>query len=44
MEVGLIKVCLDRTHSKVTIANYLSYSFPTENDLKQGDEIGRAHV
>jgi hypothetical protein len=35
--VKLIKACLDGTQSKVRIGNYLSSSFPIENDLKLGD-------
>ena len=34
--VRLIKTCLDETQNKVRIGNYLSYSFPTGNYLKQG--------
>ena len=37
--VRLIKTCFDETQSKVRIGNYLSSSFPIENDLKQGDAL-----
>ena len=37
--VRLIKTCLDGTHSKVRIGNYLSSSFPIENGLKQGGAL-----
>jgi Reverse transcriptase (RNA-dependent DNA polymerase). len=37
--VRLIKTCLDDAPSKVRIGNYLSSSFPIENDLKQGDAL-----
>jgi Reverse transcriptase (RNA-dependent DNA polymerase). len=37
--VRLIKKCLDGTLSKEKIGNYLSYNFPTENGLKQGDAL-----
>ena len=38
-KVRLIKICLDNTQSKVRIGNYLSFSFPIENSLKQGDAL-----
>ena len=37
--VRIIKACLDGTHSKVRIGNYLSSSFPIENGLKQEDGL-----
>ena len=37
--VKLIKTCLDGTQSKVKLGNYLSWSFPIENGLKQGDAL-----
>ena len=33
------KTCLDGTQSKVRIGNYLFFSFPIENGLKQGDAL-----
>ena len=37
--VRLIKTCLDGTHSKVRIGNYLSCSFPIENGLEHVDAL-----
>ena len=37
--VKLLKTCLERTQSKVRIGNYLSFSFPIENGLKQRDAL-----
>jgi hypothetical protein len=37
--VRLIKVCLNKAYSKVHIGKHLSESFPTQNDLKQGDAL-----
>ena len=37
--VRLIKTCLDGSQSKVRIGNYLSFSFPIENVLKQEDAL-----
>jgi Reverse transcriptase (RNA-dependent DNA polymerase). len=37
--VKIIKICLDDTHNKVRIGNYLSYSFPFENSLKWRDDL-----
>jgi hypothetical protein len=34
-----MKACLDGTHSKVRIGNYLSSSFPIENGLKQENAL-----
>ena len=39
LKLLIIKICLDGTQSKVRIGNYLSCSFPTENGLKQGDDL-----
>jgi hypothetical protein len=35
--VGLIKMCLNETCSKVRIGKHLSDSFPIQNYLQQGD-------
>jgi hypothetical protein len=37
--VGLIKMCLNGTYSKVRIGQHLSGSFPIQNCLKQGDVL-----
>jgi hypothetical protein len=37
--VSLIKICLNKTNSKVLIGKHLSDSFPIQNDLKQGDAL-----
>jgi hypothetical protein len=37
--VGLIKMCLNETYSKVRMGKYLSDMFPIDNDLKQGDAL-----
>ena len=37
--VRLIKIYLDGTQSKVRVGSYLSFSFPIENGLKQGDAL-----
>jgi hypothetical protein len=37
--VGLIKICLNETYSKVRIDKHLSDSFPVQNGLKQGDAL-----
>jgi hypothetical protein len=37
--VGLIKMCLKETYSKVRIGEYLSCSFPIQNGLKEGDTL-----
>jgi hypothetical protein len=39
--VRLIKMCLNETYSKVFIGKYLSYSFPIQNGLKQGDNLSQ---
>jgi hypothetical protein len=35
--VMIIKMCLNETYSKVHTGKHLSYSFPIQNGLKQGD-------
>jgi hypothetical protein len=35
--VGLIKMCLNETYSKVRIGKHLSDRFPIQNGLKRGD-------
>jgi hypothetical protein len=37
--VRLIKVCLNETYSKVRTGKYLSYYFPIQNGLKQGNAL-----
>jgi hypothetical protein len=37
--VRLIKMCLNKTYSKIRIGKYLSDAFPIQNGLKQGDAI-----
>jgi hypothetical protein len=37
--VRLIKMCLNETYSKVHVGKCLSDSFPTQNGLKQGDDL-----
>jgi hypothetical protein len=37
--VGLIKMCLNETYSRVRIGKNLSDKFSTENGLKQGDAL-----
>jgi hypothetical protein len=37
--VRLIKMCLNETYSKVHICKHLSYNFPIQNGLKQGDAL-----
>jgi hypothetical protein len=37
--VRLIKMCLNKTYSKVCIGKHLSDSFPIQNGLKQGDAL-----
>jgi hypothetical protein len=37
--VGLIKMCLSETYSKVCIGKILSDVFPTQNGLKQDDVL-----
>jgi hypothetical protein len=37
--VGLIKMRLNETYSKVRVGKYLSDMFPIQNGLKQGDDV-----
>jgi hypothetical protein len=37
--VSLIKMCFNKTYSKVRIGKHLSDKFPIQNDLKQGDAL-----
>jgi hypothetical protein len=37
--VGLIKMCLNETYSRVRIGNNLSLKFTVQNGLKQGDAL-----
>jgi hypothetical protein len=37
--VRLIKMCLNKTYSKVRIGTHLSDNFPIQNDLKQEDAL-----
>jgi hypothetical protein len=37
--VGLIKTCLNETHSTVRIGKFQSDQFPIQNGLKQGDAL-----
>jgi hypothetical protein len=37
--VGLMKMCLNETYSRVRIDKNLSYKFTIENGLKQGDAL-----
>jgi hypothetical protein len=37
--IGLIKMRLNETNSKVRMGKYLSDSFPIQNGLKQGDGL-----
>jgi hypothetical protein len=37
--VGLIKMCLNETYSRVRIGKCLSDKFSIENGLKQGDAV-----
>jgi negative regulator of genetic competence, sporulation and motility len=37
--VRSIKMCLNETYSKVCIGKNLSYTFPIQNGLKQGDDL-----
>jgi hypothetical protein len=36
---GLIKMCLNETHSRVRLVNNLSDKFPIQNGLKQGEAL-----
>jgi hypothetical protein len=37
--VGMIKMCLNGTYSKVRIGKHLCDNFPVPNGLKQGDAL-----
>jgi len=37
--VGLIKMCLNETYSRVRLGKHLSDTFPIKNALKQGDAL-----
>ena len=37
--VGLIKMCLNETYSRVRVGKNLSDMFPIRNGLKQGDAL-----
>jgi hypothetical protein len=37
--VWLIKMCLNKTYSKVRKGKHLSVTFPIQNGLKQGDAL-----
>jgi hypothetical protein len=37
--VRLIKICLNKTYSKVRIGKHLSDNFPIQSGLKQGDDL-----
>jgi hypothetical protein len=37
--VRLLKICLNKTYSKVCIGKHLSDNFPIQNGLKQGDAL-----
>jgi len=37
--VRLIKMCLNKTYSRVRVAKHLSEMFPIRNDLKQGEAL-----
>jgi hypothetical protein len=37
--VGLIRMCIKETCSKVRIGIYLSDNFPVQNGIKQGDGL-----
>jgi hypothetical protein len=41
--VGLIKICLPETYSKVRVGKNLSDTFPIRNGLKQGDTLSPLH-
>jgi len=36
---GLIKMCLNKTYSRVRVGKHLSNMFPIKNGLKQGDAL-----
>jgi hypothetical protein len=35
----LIKICLNETYNKVCIGKHLSYNFPIQNGLNEGDVL-----
>jgi sorting nexin-29 len=37
--IGLIKMCLNETYSKIRIGKHVSGAFPIKNGLKQGDAL-----
>jgi hypothetical protein len=37
--VWLIKICLNKTYSKIHISKHMSDKFPIQNVLKQGDAL-----
>jgi hypothetical protein len=37
--IGLIKMCLNETHSRVQVSKHMSDVFPVRNGLKQGDAL-----
>jgi hypothetical protein len=37
--VGLMKMCLNNTYSRVWVGKHLSDTFPIRNDLKKGDVL-----
>jgi hypothetical protein len=37
--VRLIQMCLNETHSKISISKHSSDAFPIQNGLKQGDVL-----
>jgi hypothetical protein len=37
--VRLIKMCLNKTYSRVWVGKHMSDRFPIKNDLKQGDAL-----
>jgi hypothetical protein len=37
--VRLIKMCLNKTYSKIHVGRHLSHTFPIQNGLKQGDAL-----
>jgi hypothetical protein len=38
-QVRLIKMCLNKTYTKILIGKHLSDNFPVKNDLKHGDAL-----
>jgi hypothetical protein len=37
--IGLTKMCLNETHSRIQVGKYLSGVFPIKNGLQQGDAL-----